>query len=195
MTFAAEKFDADAHVADAPGLERRAADLVNPESGLANDYLNVFNELVMMVEQLPSMPEFIDDITAWRPISYEDYFNNSKLPGRRQALENYQRLAAGLRREFEEVVADLDRCATGTVAAIRLHLRRRAQDSEALAALCYKGSAAMHGILSRATDIVNHGASRAAEHAQSRADRLLAVRIRALRDVKDFQDRPALATD
>ena len=36
---------------------RRAEALVNPASGLANDYLNLFNEIVMLVEQLPTMPE------------------------------------------------------------------------------------------------------------------------------------------
>ena len=31
---------------------RRAEALVNPASGLANDYLNLFNEIVMLLEQL-----------------------------------------------------------------------------------------------------------------------------------------------
>src|ERR1700759_5053507 len=37
--------------------EKRAEALVNPASGLANDYLNLFNEIVMLIEQLPTMPE------------------------------------------------------------------------------------------------------------------------------------------
>ncbi len=191
MTNAAMKIDPD-NDAD---LERRAAALVNPQSGLANDYLNVFNELVMLVEQLPMMPDLIDDILAWRPISYKDYFAKSNLPGRQVALDNYEKMSADLRQEFEAVVADLDRCATGSVAAIRLNLRRQGQDPEILAGLCAKAGAAMHGILARASNIVDHGASLAAENAQLRADRLLAVRIQALRDVKDFQDRPRPAQD
>jgi hypothetical protein len=139
------------------------------------------------------MPDLIDDIVAWRPISYKDYFAKSTLPGRQVALENYERLSAELRHEFEAVVADLDRCATGSVAAIRINVRRQSQDPDILAALCAKAGASMHAILARATDIVNHGASLAAENAQMRADRLLAVRIQALRDVKDFQNRPRLA--
>jgi hypothetical protein len=38
--------------------------LVNPVSGLANDYLNLFNELVMMLEQIPQMPELLQDLLA-----------------------------------------------------------------------------------------------------------------------------------
>jgi hypothetical protein len=45
------------------------------------------NEIVMLIEQLPSMPELIDDIFAWRPTSYQDYFTRSVLPGRGSALE------------------------------------------------------------------------------------------------------------
>jgi hypothetical protein len=189
MTNAAAKIDAENATTPVRELEKRAAELVNPDSGLANDYLNVFNELVMLVEQLPVMPELIDDILAWRPISYKDYFAKSMLPGRQQALDNYERLSPDVRREFEGIVADLDRCATGSVAAIRLALRRKDPDPTPLANLCAKASAAMHGILTRATNLVNHGASKAAENAQLRADRLLAVRIQALRDVKDFANR------
>jgi len=188
MTFAAEKIDAEAHLADADGLESRAAALVNPASGLANDYLNVFNELVMLVEHLPMMPDLIKDVLAWRPISYEDYFRKSSLPGKKAALENFERLPSDLRREFEEVVAELDLCATGTVAAIRLQLRRRADDVEGLSSLCAKGASAMHGILKRATGIVNTGVptpAELAELAQSRADRLMAVREHAQRDVQN----------
>ncbi len=45
--------------------------IVNPASGLANDYLNLFNEIVMLIEQLPVMPELIDDILKWRPLTYQ----------------------------------------------------------------------------------------------------------------------------
>ena len=194
MRHAAHPIDADQTSATDGDLERRAADLVNPDSGLANDYLNVFNELVMLVEQLPEIPDLIDDILAWRPVSYKDYFARSNLPGRQAAIAKYDGLAPDLRREFEAVVDELDRCATGSVAAIRLMIRR-GPDPAALAAYCAKAGAAMHQILGRATNIVNHGLSRAEEDAQLRADRLLAVRIQALRDVKNFHDRRPLASD
>jgi hypothetical protein len=183
-----------ARLADGDGLEQRASELVNPASGLANDYLNVFNELVMLVEHLPSMPELIEDILAWRPVSYEVYFHGSALPGRQAALDAYTSLDANLRREFEEVVAELDRCATGSVVAIRIQLKKDEDVSAtALTTLCAKASASMREILNRATNIVNHGASKAEENAQRRADRLLAVRIQALKDVQDFLDRPRFA--
>ncbi len=171
-------------------LEGRAAALVNTQSGLASDYLNVFNSLVMLVEQLSDMPDLIADIVAWRPISYIDYFDHSNLPGRAEALENYQRISADLRGRFEEIVAELDRCATGAVVAIRLQFRRASEpDPDKLRALCAKTCETLHTLLRRASDLVDHGLAPAEESAQMRADRLLAVRIQALRDLKSFQDR------
>src|SRR4051794_14459089 len=91
---------AEAPAADAP-LNARASALVNPASGLANDYLNLFNGIVMLIEQLPSMPELIDDIFAWRPTSYQDYLTRSVLPGRGSALEAYAALSQTFRRDFD----------------------------------------------------------------------------------------------
>jgi hypothetical protein len=168
-------------------LESRAAALINPASGLANDYLNLFNEIVMLIEQLPDMPELIDDLLAWRPTTYQDYFTRSILPGRHSALGAYAELDEGFRQKFELIVAELDRMATGAVALIRRHLRKKGtSDPEALTELCAKAGAAMRAILDRAATTVNHGVAQASESAQRRADRLLAVRMHATRDANSF---------
>ncbi len=189
MPPSAAKIDAEVAAADG-SVETRAAALINPVSGLASDYLNVFNELVMIIEQLPVMPDLVEDLIAWRPVSYRDYFEKSNLPGRAVALDHYETLAPGLRDDFEAAIADLDRCATGSVAAIRIQMRRKmTADPDALAQLCSRTCATLYGLLERITMLVDHGTAQAEESAQLRADRLLAVRIQALRDVKSFQDR------
>ena len=76
-----EDHNADFESAGADSLESRAMALVNPASGLANDFLNVYNEILMLIELLPTMPELADDIAAWRPASYRAYFMQSPLPG------------------------------------------------------------------------------------------------------------------
>jgi hypothetical protein len=166
---------ADAAAADAP-LKTRASALVNPASGLANDYLNLFNEIVMLMEQLPSMPELIDDIFAWRPTSYQDYFTRSVLPGRGSALEAYAALSQTFRRDFEALVEELDRMAVGAIAAIRRHHKTKG-DSEpyTLAGLCTRSGEKMREVLDRATKLVNYGPGQGGEAAQVLADRLLAT--------------------
>ena len=170
--------------------EARAKALVNPTSGLANDYLNIFNELVMLVAQLPDIPEFADDILAWRPRSYLEYFAASSLPGSHTAVDAYAGLDARFRKEFEDAVAELDRIATGCVAGLRRLLKKGDGGREALIAQCDRTSSAMREVMLRASNLVDHGSSQVEENAQRRADRLLAVRIQAIRDVEDFHGRP-----
>ena len=180
--------DADKSARD---LEARAASLVNPASGLANDYLNIYNEVVMLIETLPNMPEAKEDIFNWRPTTYKDYFAKSILPGSQNALENYAKLDSDFRKSFEDVVAELDRCATGSVVAIRRHYRQKGDDDPAaLETICARAGTSLREILQRASNIVDHGQTHAEEVAQRRADRLLMVRIQAIKDVQDFYSRP-----
>jgi hypothetical protein len=157
-----------------PTREQRAAALVNPASGLANDYLNLFNEIVMLIEQLPAMPELIDDILRWQPVGYQEYFAASALPGRASALDAYASLDEKFRRNFEAIVSDLDHRAVGAVAAIRLNYRANGEtQTEAMTALCERAGENMREVLRKATNLVNYGKSRAKETAQQRANRLL----------------------
>ncbi len=153
---------------------RRAEALVNPASGLANDYLNLFNEIVMLIETLPSMPELFEDIQRWHPTSYRDYFRRSILPGRGSAIENYDRLDARFRRSFEDVVEDLDRRSTGAVAAVRRQFKTHGEDIPALSAVCTRAGANIRGALDKATSLVNHGEIVTSDVVQNRADLLMA---------------------
>ena len=68
---------------DLPGPDReaRAAELkaanINPQTGLATDYLNHFNEAIMLLELIPDMPECAEDFLAWSPLSYAEHFTAS----------------------------------------------------------------------------------------------------------------------
>ena len=87
-------------------LEKRAACLVNPASGIANDYLNHFNEVLLLIENLPTLlPEMLDELLEWRPVTYREYFAKSLLPGSARALEIYEGLDESFRREFEGIIA------------------------------------------------------------------------------------------
>ncbi len=176
MSFLSEQ-EREAVQAAAPLLSgarvKRAEALINPASGLANDYLNLFNEIVMLVEQLPTMPELFEDIQRWRPTSYRDYFKKSILPGRGTALEAYDRLDARFRQGFETVVADLDRRATGAVAAVRKQFKSD-DDPAALAALCERAGASIREVLDQATMLVNHGEIVSGDIVQKRTDQLMA---------------------
>lgn len=85
-----------------------ALGLVNPTTGLANDYLNVFNEILLLLEFLPTMPEMTEEALAWQPRTYTEYFAASTLPDAKHALEAYETVDPALRKKFESVLTRLN---------------------------------------------------------------------------------------
>ena len=67
----------------------RAAN-INPRTGLATDYLNHFNEAIMLLEMIPDMPECAEDFLTWRPLSYAEHFTASNFKARDLAIEAYE---------------------------------------------------------------------------------------------------------
>ena len=153
-----EDHNADFENAAEASLESRAMALVNPASGLANDFLNVYNEILMLIELLPTMPELVDDIAAWRPASYRAYFMQSPLPGSREALAVYGRLEPAFRNLFEANVERLAECSVGAVDAIARAVACGAHDcSEQIAEVCAASAAHMRGLLHATELLINHG--------------------------------------
>ena len=50
---------------------------ISPVTGLATDYLNHFNEAIMLLDLAATVPECLADLMAWRPTDYEDHFASS----------------------------------------------------------------------------------------------------------------------
>jgi hypothetical protein len=71
-------------------IARRLADAnINPTTGLATDYLNHFNEAIMLLEMLTSCPDCLDDFLNWRPMTYREHFLASRFTGRDAAIAAY----------------------------------------------------------------------------------------------------------
>lgn len=81
---------------------------INPVTRLATDYLNHFNNVVMLLDLVADMPEFAEEILAWRPATYQAYFSNAHFRERDLAVDAYAHADPAVRAEFESVVADLD---------------------------------------------------------------------------------------
>ena len=128
----------------------------------------------MLLEQLPTVPELFEDIQRWRPTSYRDYFQASVLPGRGSALDAYDRIDPRFRRDFEAVV-ELDRRATGAVAAVRKQFKAQGDHNlKVLTALCERAGLSIRETLDKATMLVNHGEILSGDMVQKRTDLLVA---------------------
>ena len=150
-----DRQEIDAPYAVGDCLETRAAALVNPVSGLANDFLNVYNEILMLIELLPTMPDLIDDVRAWRPASYRAYFMQSQLPGRQEAIEAYNALEPRFRAVFEDHV---ERLAGDCLAFVdRVDYAARRQASEALELECARATARIRRQLDGLAQLVVFG--------------------------------------
>jgi hypothetical protein len=157
-------------------IEARAAVLVNPTSGIANDYLNLFNEIVMLIDTLQHMPELIDELLVWCPPTYEDYFASSNYPGRTQALDIYQTLHPDFRREFEDTIAELTCKAAEAIAKVhQLYEQNGADHLDVWAGTCTDLAEGLRVVLDRATNLVNYGTPEAPITKQEEADSLLAA--------------------
>jgi hypothetical protein len=76
---------------------------INPLTGLSTDYLNHFNEAIMLLEMLPSMPECREDLAAWRPLDYHEHFARSQLTQRELAMAAYDLADPRIRRRFDDL--------------------------------------------------------------------------------------------
>jgi hypothetical protein len=106
--------------------EARAAMLraanINPRTGLATDYLNHFNEAIMLLEMVPDMPECAEDFLTWTPLSYAEHFWASNFKARDLAIEAYELSDAKV--EFDNITASM----TSILTAVGTAMREATQD-------------------------------------------------------------------
>jgi hypothetical protein len=106
-----------------PDGRARAAQLaaanINPRTGLATDYLNHFNEAIMLLEMIPDMLECAEDFLGWQPLSYREHFMASNFKARDLAISAYDSADAGIRAEFDRITGAMTSILTAVGAAMR----------------------------------------------------------------------------
>jgi len=131
---------------------------INPITGLATDYLNHFNEAIMMLELAMQMPECIDDFCAWQPLSYCEHFAASRFKERDLAIAAYGQSDPALRRRLDELADAMNAILLATAAAVQ-----RAEP-DTLATLGEKALGRLRPLVAHAGAVI-HGAESAAAEA------------------------------
>ena len=103
------------HLPDADVL--RAAN-ISPQSFLATDYLNHYNEVAMLMDFLGSDDDITDEILSWKPEGYVDHFRHSGFRDRELAIEAYSCADPGVISRFEKACSALDQKIISIQAAI-----------------------------------------------------------------------------
>jgi hypothetical protein len=140
-----------------PEEQARAAELkaanINPRTGLATDYLNHFNEAVMLLEMVPDMPDCAEDFLQWRPLSYAEHFTASNFKARDLAIDAYESADPTVRAEFDHVTGTMTSILTAVGEAMR-----EAQQDKTRTKLAEQATSWVKPLVTAAGGIINGGA-------------------------------------
>ena len=123
---------------------------INPATGLATDYLNHFNEAIMLLEMLSSCPDCRDDLLAWQPMSYREHFAASRFKGRAMAIAAYDAADSNLRDALDALAGAMTAVLEATCATISTDL-----PPEAAAALADRAAALLKPLIARTGALIN----------------------------------------
>ena len=143
----AEALQADDGPIDAARL---AEANINPATGLASDYLNHFNEAIMLLEMLSSCPGCLDDIRGWRPMSYREHFEASRFKGRALAIAAYDAADPSLRGCLDILAGTMTAVLEATRAAMSAEI-----PPDAAVALAERAAALLRPLVARAGAVIN----------------------------------------
>src|SRR3981189_3087685 len=137
--------------AAARAAELRAAN-INPRTGLATDYLNHFNEAIMLLEMVPDMPDCAEDFLLWSPLSYREHFMASNFKARDLAIDAYDSADEHIRTEFDNITSAM----TSILTAVGTAMREARQD-KTRATLAEQATGWVKPLVALAAGIINGG--------------------------------------
>ena len=123
---------------------------LNPQTGLSTDYLNHFNEAIMLLDLLPEMPECIVDLIGWEPLSYEEHFTASNLKDRELTIMAYEAAEPIARVRLDELADTMNALLVATCEAFQ---KRASLD--AATALAAETAARLKPLVARAGAVIN----------------------------------------
>lgn len=134
---------------EARAEQLRAAN-INPRTGLATDYLNHFNEAIMLLEMIPDMPECAEDFLSWTPLTYAEHFWASNFKARDLAIEAYECADPIVRANFDKLTATMTSILTAVGNAMR-----EAQQDKTRATLAEQATAWVKPLVALAGGVIN----------------------------------------
>jgi hypothetical protein len=134
----------------AAGAALRATDAsINPATGLSTDYLNHFNEAIMLLDMLRDCPDCREDFLAWRARSYREHFAASHFRGRDLAIAAYDSADARARETLDAVTGIMTAVLEATKAGMS------GMPAEAAGTLAASAAASLKPLVLRAGAAIN----------------------------------------
>ena len=127
---------------------------INAATGLATDYLNHFNEAIMLLEMLSSCPDCAEDFLAWQPLSYREHFAASGFKDRGLAIAAYEAADPALRECLDALAGTMTAVLEATRAALAAALPELAARE-----LAERAVAGLKPLVARAGAVINGDAA------------------------------------
>src|SRR5947209_20510777 len=140
----------DANGSPALDPARLAAANINPKTGLASDYLNHFNEAIMLLDLLPTTPECIVELIGWEPLSYEEHFAASHFRDRELTITAFRAAEPTARTRLDELADTMNALLVATCEAFQ-----RRSSLDAANALAAETAARLKPLVARAGAVIN----------------------------------------
>ncbi|MDA5193726.1 hypothetical protein [Govanella unica] len=135
--------------------DRLSGTNINPDTLLATDYLNHFNEAVMILDLVAEMPDCLEDIIDWAPKSYQEHFAHSHFQHKALAVEAYAHAPAARRAALEAVIDDLNLLILCTISEAAVGLSEGAPDT--IHATVSAAASQLRELIAKASRIINGG--------------------------------------
>jgi hypothetical protein len=132
------------------GTGGRIGGNINPATGLSTDYLNHFNEAIMLLEMFTSFPDCIDDILAWHPMTYREHFAASSFKDRAVAIGAYEAADPSVRGSLDMLADTMNAVLDTARAAMNSRL-----PPETAATLASRTAITLKPLVARAGAVIN----------------------------------------
>ena len=126
---------------------------INGTTLLSTDYLNHFNEIVMMIELAVDMPDVLEEMEGWRPKSYARHFQDSGFSHKDLAIAAYEHAPAEFRSPFDQTIAEIETMISAALP--RAHDLLSGADAEAAGHHVLTMTRDLRALIERASAIVN----------------------------------------
>lgn len=81
---------------------------INDRTLLSTDYLNHYNELVMMLEMVGDMPDMLGEAETWTPKTYQQHFQGSSFQHKDLAIWAYENAPDEYRVPMDDCIGRID---------------------------------------------------------------------------------------
>lgn len=81
---------------------------INPDTGLATDFLNHYNEVAMLIDMVGDGPDMIELVLEWKPITYQEHFELTGFRDKDLAIAAYEAASPDVKHRFRAARGEVE---------------------------------------------------------------------------------------